>query len=247
MHLEQTLSKMRNMRLSTMADSMEIRINRNDHKDLSPEEFVGLLVDEEFNERRNRKLSRMIGRSNFKPEQACIENIIYKPGRGFQKSDIMQFTTDTWIKNSQNGVFHGPTGSGKTYIAEAIGNQALKMGYQAVRKRYMLLFKEIKEAKGTGQYLKYFEKLDRIKVLIIDDFAMGNITDEEMSDLMEILEDRMQKNSTILTTQFPIGKWHAQFPNPTFADAICDRFKNGSVEFKLKGDSFRKLNNTKGD
>jgi len=247
MHTEQTYTKLRSMRLSVMADSMEERINRGDHKDTSPEEFLGLLVDDEYTARRNRTLSRMIGRANFKPEGACIEDINYKEKRGFTKSDIMVFTSDTWIKNAQNVVLSGPTGIGKTYIAEAIALQACKMGYTAARIRYKMLFEEIKRAKGTGQYLKYITKLDKIRVLIIDDFVMGSINQTEVSELMEVLEDRSQKNPTIVTTQFAIGEWHSQLSEPTFADAICDRFKRVSIIFNLDGPSMRKPQNLKED
>ena len=247
MHNEQTLTKLRGMRLSVMADSMEERVNRGDHKGVSPEEFVGLLVDDEFTARKNRTLSRMTGRANFKPEGACIENIDYKTPRGFTKSDIMVFTSDSWIKNAQNVVLCGPTGVGKTYIAQAIAQQALRMGYSSMRLRYKMLFEEISRAKGTGQYLKFIAKMDKIRVLIIDDFVMGTINTSEVSELMEILEDRSLKNSTIVTTQFPIGKWHSQLPEPTFADAICDRFKKLSIVFNLKGESMRKPQKTKED
>lgn len=247
MHIEQTFTKLRTMRLSVMADSMEERINRGDHKQISPEEFVGLLVDDEYTARKNRTLSRMIGRANFKPESACIEDIDYKTKRGFTKSDIMVFTSDTWIKNAQNVVLCGPTGVGKTYIAEAISQQALRMGYPAMRLRYKMLFEEISRAKGTGQYLKFIAKMEKIRVLILDDFLMGAITQTEVSELMEILEDRSQKNSTIVTTQYPIGKWHSMLPDPTFADAICDRFKRVSIVFNLTGESMRKPRNQKED
>lgn len=239
MHTEQTYTKLRSMRLSVMADSMEERLKRGDHRDTSPEEFLGLLVDDEYTARKNRTLSRMIGRANFKPEGACIENIDYKAARGFTKSDILFFTSDTWIKNAQNVVLCGPTGVGKTYIAEAIAQQACRMGYPAMRLRYKMLFQEIKRAKGTGQYLKFISKMDKIRVLVLDDFLMGPISQEEVSELMEILEDRSQKNPTIVTSQYPIGKWHSQLPDPTFADAICDRFKRVSRVFNLVGDSMR--------
>ena len=125
-------------------------MKRGDHKEISPEEFLGLLVDDEYTARKNRVLSRTIGRANFKPEGACMENINYKERRGITKSDILPFTSDTWIKNAQNVVFSGPTGIGKTYLAEAIAMQACKMGYTAARIRYKMLFEEISRAKGTG-------------------------------------------------------------------------------------------------
>ena len=240
MLLEQTLTKMHSMRLATMAESLEQRLQRGDQNDLSTEEFVGLLIDDEHSARKNRKLSRIIGKANFKPEQACIENIKYNPKRGFQKKDVMQFTTTTWLDNAQDVILIGATGTGKTFLAEAIGLQACKMGYPAKKIRYKRLFEEIKAQKGTGLYLKYLEKLNKLKVLIIDDFLMDTITEQDLGDLMEILEERTRQMPTIVTTQYPIIKWHSLLPNPTIADAICDRLTHGSIIINLKGESMRK-------
>lgn len=243
MHLETVITQMRQMRLSAMADSLELRLSNGDHKDLSHEEFISLLIEDEHSSRKNRKLTRMIGRANFKPEQACIDNIKFSSNRGFKKMDMMQFVSNTWINNSQNIILTGPTGCGKTYIAEAIGLQACKMGFPAVKKRYRMLFEEIHEAKGTGQYLKYLKKLEKIKVLIIDDFVMNDINNDDLNDLMDIIELREQVSSIIITTQYPTSKWHLKLPDPTIADAICDRIVHGAFEFNLKGGSMRKLQN----
>jgi DNA replication protein DnaC len=240
MHTEQVISQMKQMRLSVMAESFQVRMKNGDHNDLSHEEFVALLVEDEYNARQNRKLARMIGRANFKPEQACIEDIDYKAARGFQKNDIMQFTTITWINNAQNLIVTGPTGSGKTYLAEAIAYQAIKMGFPAVKIRYRLLFEEIHNAKGTGLYLKFLKKLSVVKVLIIDDFVMHPIQQADLGDLMDIIEEKEQTGSIIVTTQFPIDKWHLKLPDPTVADAICDRLVHGAIKINLKGDSMRK-------
>jgi DNA replication protein DnaC len=240
MLLEQTLAKMGSMRLTVMAASLERRLKQGEHNELSAEEFIGLLIDDEFTARHNRRLSRTIAKANFKPEQACIENIKYSLGRGFQKKDIMQFTSDTWIKNAQNVIFVGPTGVGKSYLAEAVALQACKMGYTAWKVRFKRLFDEIREHKGTGQYLKFVKKLTKTTVLVLDDFLMDPVSEQELSDLMDIIEDRAQHTATIITTQYPVKKWHSIIPNPTVADAICDRLTNASIIFNLKGDSMRK-------
>lgn len=243
MHLETVLTQMRHMRLSAMADSLEQRLANGDHRDLSHEEFISLLVNDEHSARHSRKLSRMIGRANFKPEQACIENIRFEQTRGFKKMDIMQFMSTTWINNCQNIVLTGPTGCGKTYIAEAIALQACKMGFPVVKKRFRILFEEIHEAKGTGMYLKYLKKLEKVKILIIDDFVMNDIDNEDLNDLMDIIELREQVAPVIITTQYPTNKWHLKLPDPTIADAICDRIVHGAFQFNLKGGSMRKSQN----
>jgi DNA replication protein DnaC len=132
------------------------------------------------------------------------------------------------------------TGTGKTFLSEAIGLECCKMGYPAQKIRYKRLFEEIQAVRDTGEYLKYLSKLQKIKVLILDDFLMDPIDEEGLSDLMEIIEDRSQRMPLIITTQYSISKWHAQIPNPTTADAICDRLKNGTIHLRLGGPSLRK-------
>lgn len=240
MHIENVIEQLKAMRLSTMADSLQTRLKNGNNSDLAPEEFFALLVEDEFNERKNRKLSRMISMANFKPEQACIENITYNAARGFTKKDIMPLTTATWINNAQNLLLSGPTGCGKTYLAEAIGLQACIMGFSVSKIRYPLLFEEIRTAKGTGMYLRYLKKLARIKVLILDDFLMQPIENNDCGPLLDVIEEKEQTGSIIITTQFPIAKWHLKLPDPTVADAICDRLTHNAVKLNLEGESMRK-------
>ncbi|MDD5069039.1 MAG: IS21-like element helper ATPase IstB [Candidatus Pacebacteria bacterium] len=240
MHIENVIDQLKSMRLSVMADSLQSRLAGGNNRDLAPEEFFALLVEDEFNARKNRKLSRMISRANFKPEQACLENISFNQTRGFMKKDIMPLTTSTWINNAQNLVITGPTGCGKTYIAEAVGLQVCIMGFSVAKIRYPLLFEEVHAAKGTGIYLRYLKKLARIKVLILDDFLMQPIEINDCGPLLDIIEEKEQTGSIIITTQFPVDKWHLKLPDPTVADAICDRLTHGAIKFNLKGDSMRK-------
>ena len=240
MHIEKVIEQLQSMRLSNMADSFKSRLSAGNNRDLSPEEFFGLLVEDEYNARKNRRLSRMIGRANFKPEQACIENITYSQIRGFMKKDIMPLTTATWINNAQNLILTGPTGCGKTYLAEAVGLQVCILGFSVIKIRYPMLFEEIHAAKGTGMYLRYLKKLSRIKVLILDDFLMQPIEHNDGGPLLDVIEEKEQTGSIIITTQFPIDKWHLKLPDPTVADAICDRLTHNAIKFHLEGDSMRK-------
>jgi DNA replication protein DnaC len=224
-----------------MAASLEQRLQRGDQREISAEEFLGLLVDDEYTARQNRKLSRLIGQAHFKPEHACLENIKYAPTRGFQKTDILQFTSARWITNAQNVILIGATGTGKTYLAEAIGLCACTLGYRVRKIRYKRLWAELQENKGAGLYLDYLEKLNRMTVLIIDDFLIDPIDQEQSGELLHILEERALQASLILTTQYPIDKWHELLPNPTVADAICDRLRHGSIIINLKGESMRKI------
>ncbi len=240
MHIEQVLEQLRSLRLSTMAESLQNRLQNGNQRDLSHEEFVALLVEDECNARNNRRLSRMIGNANFKPEQASIQNIIYNQSRGFMKKDIMPFTTSTWVKNAQNLIITGPTGSGKTYLGEAIGLQACILGFPVYKIRYPILFEEIHAAKGTGTYLRYLKKIARIKVLILDDFLMQPVEINDCGTLLDVIEEKEQTGSIIITTQFPIDKWHLKLPDPTVADAICDRLTHTAFKLNPDGPSMRK-------
>ncbi len=151
----------------------------------------------------------------------------------------MELTTRRWIDNAQNVIITGPTGTGKTYIAEAIGLHVCKMGLTVKKIRYKRLFEEMASARGTGMYLNYIRKLQKIKVLILDDFAMQPINQNELCDLLDIIEERDQMGPVIITTQYPTKKWHALFDDPTAADAICDRLITTSIILNLKGQSQR--------
>jgi DNA replication protein DnaC len=240
MHIQNVIEQLKSMRLSTMAESLQTRLAGGNNRDLAPEEFFALLVEDEYNARKNRRLSRMIGHANFKPEQASIENIIYNQARGFVKKDIMPFTTATWITNAQNIVIIGSTGCGKTYLAEAVGLQACIMGFSVVKIRYPILFEEIHAAKGTGMYLRYLKKLAKTRVIILDDFLMQPIETADCGPLLDVIEEKEQAGSIIITTQFPIDKWHLKLPDPTVADAICDRLTHTAIKLNLKGESMRK-------
>ena len=240
MHLQIVFDQLRSMRHTTTAESVLTRLKNSETDALEPSEFVALLVEDEYYARQRRKLKRMIGRANFKPDQATIENILYEQNRGFTKKDIMLFTSADWVENNRNIILTGPTGSGKSYVAEAIGYRACTMGYPVWKIRYALLFEEIHTAKGTGQYLKFLAKLSKIRVIIIDDFLMNATDIKEAEMLMDIIEQKDQTGSVVVTTQYPVQSWHKRMPDPTIADAICDRIIQKSVQLNLKGDSMRK-------
>ena len=241
MHIEATLTQLRSLHLNRMAESLQERIRRGDHNGVPCEDFFAILIDDECCSRKSKKQNTLIAKADFKPEGACLENVIHSPMRGFQKKDLLQFTSETWLKQAHNIVICGPTGTGKTFVAEAIGLQACKMGYSTRKIRYKKLFEEINLARGTGQYLKHLEKLQKTKVLIIDDFLMSDTTIQEAEYLFEIIEERTQIGPLIVTTQYPVKEWHKRLPDPTVADAVCDRLVHTDIQFDLRGDSMRKI------
>lgn len=238
--LTQTIEKMNKMKLTAMSQSLEERLSKGDHRDFSVEDFIGLLVDDEYTTRSNRKIQRTLSRSNFGAENACIENVDYTNARGFTKSEILEYTKSTWITNKTNLIFTGQTGTGKTYLAEAIGKNACFMGYSAMKIRFKRLFEEIKMANVSGEYLKYLDKLTKVDVLILDDFLIQPVNGKEALDLMEIIDSRMNIKSTIITSQYPPANWHERITDLTIADGICDRLIHSSQLYLLKGTSMRK-------
>lgn len=240
MNIEKTCEQLKEMNLSRMAEALKDRLNNGDHIDLSHEQFIALLVEDEHVARKQKRLQRMIAQARFKPELPSLEDIVYNSTRGFDKKDIMQISTLQWIENAHNIIFTGPTGSGKSFLAQAIAFQACRLGVPVLNIRYNILFEEINAARGTGMYLKYLKKISKVKVLIIDDFLMYNTSTMELSALMDVIEEKQQLGSIIITTQYPIAHWHKKMPEPSIGDAICDRLAHTAYKFNLKGESMRK-------
>jgi len=240
MHTATVLTQLRTMRLSAMADALQRRLSLGEQHSLAPDDFFALLVEDEFTARAQRRMQRMLTAADFKPEQACLENVHVSPARGLDKLTLARFTTDAWITQATNVILTGPTGVGKTYLAEAIGVQACRGGHAVRKLRYKHLFEEINAARGTGCLLKYLRKLQLTPVLILDDFLMAAVPLDDLTNLLEVLEERDQVGSLIVTTQYPPADWHRLIPDPTLADAICDRLVHTAILIRLQGDSQRK-------
>jgi DNA replication protein DnaC len=240
MLIEQTVKKMRSIRLSAMASSFESRIESGEYRELSPDEFVGLILEDEIAERKSRKFQRMINKANLKPEQASLDNIRCSPKRNLLKKDINEFFTESWISRAQNIIITGATGTGKTYLAEALIFQACKMGHVGQKKVFSILLEEIKVARAMGTWLKYLKSLDKVKVLVIDDFLISKPKSKESEELLTVLEERVSKHPTIITSQYPKEVWYERIGEPTLADAICDRLIINSIHIDLKGETQRK-------
>jgi DNA replication protein DnaC len=240
MHLETTLTQLRGMKLSVMADALHRRLAQGEQHSLAPDDFFALLVDEEFTARIHRRVQRLLAVAEFKPEHACLENVLMSPARGLDKLTLARFTTDAWITQALNVVITGATGVGKTYLAEAIGSQACRGGHAVRKIRYKHFFEEVNAARGTGCVLKYLRKLQQTPVLILDDFLMAAVPVDDLTNLLEVMEERHQIGSLIVTTQYPLTEWHRLIPDPTLADAICDRLAHTSVLIRLQGESLRK-------
>lgn len=237
---EQTLRKLNEMRLYGMAKSFEEKSLRPDHKDISFEEFFGLVVDDEYVYRKNMRLRRLLQLAKLKFASACLESIDYQASRGLSKSKIVSLQSNEWLDNHQNILITGPTGVGKSYLACAFGQWACRAGHPVLYDRWPRLLGDILAARGTGNYLRHLQKLAKVKLLIIDDFGLNALNDTDRKDFLEIIEDRYTTGSTIIASQLPVKDWHAYIGDPTIADAICDRLFHVSHKFEMKGGSMRK-------
>jgi len=241
MQQEQTVQKMRQLKMSSMAQSYEARIARGEHHNTDPEAFVARLVDDELEARASKRVNTLIQKAQLRPEQACLENIRHGADRGFSKMDLDRFYRADWIQRNENMVLTGPTGTGKTYLAEALAFQSCRLGFRAQKLSQDKLIEEIRIHRATGKYGKFLKTMDQTKVLVIDDFAIGSYTSEQYCEILHVLEERIHKNVTIVTSQYPSDKWFERIPDPTVADAICDRLLMTSWILNLKGPSQRKV------
>lgn len=237
---EPTLEKLRTLRLNTMASSYEEQRQKSDIGELGFEERFGLLVDAEYLSRENRRMRLRLRDAKLKLGQACIEDIDYPARRELDKAVIRQLATCTFVQEHRNVVITGPTGTGKTYIACALGNQACRKGYRSMYYRATRLFDELVLARASGTYARLLAKLARTDVLILDDWGLKPLVEQERYDLLEVLEDRYGSRSTIMTSQLPAEKWHEHLGEATIADAILDRLLHGAYRIALKGPSRRK-------
>jgi len=240
MNINQTISKLNDMKLTGMAKAYQDRRTKPDHKDLSFDELFGILVDDEHVYRKNKRLKRLLKRAKFKISSSCLEEIDYRQQRGLQKTRVVNLQNASWLENHQNILITGPTGVGKTYLACAFGNWACRNGFTTAYFRWPRLFGDILASKGEGNYLKHLKKLAKTNLLIIDDFGINPLSDNDRKDFLEIVEDRYMTGSTIFTSQMPVKEWHEFIGDPTIADAVMDRILHISHKFDLKGDSMRK-------
>jgi DNA replication protein DnaC len=234
-----TLDKLQALRFVGMAQALSEQMTLPDIDDLSFEERLGLLIDREMTEREDRRLKTRLRQAKLK-QTACVEDIDYRHARGLDKSLMRDLANCQWIKRHLNLLITGPTGVGKTWIACALAQKACREGYSALYLRLPRLLQELPIAKGDGTYTRLMMRLARIDVLILDDWGLSKLIAEQRRDLLEILEDRHDNRSTIVTSQLPLDKWHHIIGDPTLADAILDRLVHNAYKINLKGDSMRK-------
>jgi DNA replication protein DnaC len=239
MIVDETIQKLTDLRLTTMAVAFRELLNSPETRKLSFEDKLGLLVDREWIERDNRRVSRRIKEARL-PMAACLQEMITDPARGLDKSLLRSLGECGWVRAKQNVIAHGATGVGKSYVGSALAHAACTHGYRALYVRVPRLVHLLGVARADGSYVSELARLARFDVLVLDDFLSAPMKDSEKRDLREVLEDRYDRSSTIITSQLPPKTWHQTLADPTIADAICDRLIHNAHELWLKGSSIRK-------
>jgi len=234
-----TRDKLMTLKLFGMAKALEEQTALPQAESLHFEERLGLLVDREMTERENRRLASRLKKAKLK-QNACIEDIDYRHARGLDKSLIQQLATCQWIRSHHNALISGPTGTGKSYLCSALAHQACRSGFSALYLRVPRLFDDLALAKGIGRYNKLLVSIAKHDLLVLDDWGLSSLAEEQRRDLLEILEDRHGCRSTLVAGQLPVEHWHKMIGDPTLADAILDRLVHNAHKINLKGESMRK-------
>ncbi|MHB1287568.1 MAG: IS21-like element helper ATPase IstB [Leptospirales bacterium] len=234
-----TLDKLHRLRLPVMAQGLRELIDSPSAGDLSFEERLGLLADRELLERENKKLTWRLAKSRI-GKTACLEDIDYRASRGLDRSLLQELAGGDWIKNHRNLLIIAPTGVGKTFLARALGHQACLLGFSGLFLRTPRLFPEIALARETGKASRLLASWAKMDLLLLDDLCLLPLTQDQRHDLLEILEDRWETRSTLVTSQYPVDLWHERIGEATLADAILDRLVHNAYTITLKGDSMRK-------
>lgn len=236
---DQTMEKMKTMKLHGMVRAFCTSLESGNAEKWTADELLSLLVDSEWDERYNRKLNRNVKNARFR-YRAAVEQINFDTPRDLNKNFLLRLADCDFINKKENVFITGSTGIGKSYIASALGHQACSLGYKVLYEHTSKLFARLKMGKADGTYLKEITRMEKQDLLIIDDFGIQPLDQQSRTMLMEIIEDRHGKASTIFTSQVPVNKWHEVIGEQTIADAILDRIIHDAHRLELKGESMRK-------
>ena len=238
-----TLEKLTELRLNGMKEALCEQQGMPDIEELDFEERLGLLVDREITAREDRQLKTRLRNARLR-EQAAFEDLDYRHPRGLDKSLMRDLGSCQWIRRHLNLLITGPTGVGKTWIACALAHKACRSGFTAQYRRLSRLLDELSYAHADGRYPLLMKKLARTDLLVLDDWGLAKLTAPQRRDLLEVLDDRHSRRSTLVTSQLPVDHWHKIIGDPTLADAILDRLVHNASRITLKGESLRKLTAT---
>ena len=240
MLLEQTLQTLRQLKLPGMTAALTAQLEQPKSYDLAFEERLTLLIDAEKIYRKNKKLERLLKGARLR-YNACVEDIDYAHTRGLEKEKVASLLSCQWIKDSLNVLITGPTGTGKSWLGCALGQQACRQGFSVMYLRFSTLLEKMRLSRADGTYTKFLGTLAKAELLILDDWLLETLEPKDRHGILEIMEDRYERKALMITTQIPRSGWHERLGDPTLADAILDRVLSQSIDFELKGESMRKV------
>jgi len=241
---EETLQKMKQMKFHGMARMFRAIIEDGRMTTLTTDEMVSILIESEWDDRNNRRIERNVRNARFR-YRASLEKMYFDIKRNLDKNQVMRLGECSFINKGENIIIIGSTGIGKSYIASAIGNQACTIGYKVLYANTSKLLSRLKMAKADGSYIKEIARIEKQDLLILDDFGLQPFDSNSRSVLMEIIEDRHEKHSTIITSQVPVSHWYDLIGEQTIADAILDRIVHDAHRMELTGESLRKKQRAK--
>jgi DNA replication protein DnaC len=237
---EPTIEKLHELRLAIMAEAWQQQQKDAQIGALSFDERFTLIVDAEHQARDNRRLTRLLKDAQLRISEACVEDVASSPARGLDKALLRQLSSCSWVTEHLNVLITGGTGVGKSFLACALGQSACRKALRVTYRRVPRLLDELALARAEGTHARLLAKLAKFDVLVLDDWGLGAPKDSQRHDLLEVIEDRYGRVSTVVTSQLPVGKWHDWIGDPTMADAILDRLVNNAYKVDLKGPSRRR-------
>jgi DNA replication protein DnaC len=239
-----TIDRLRDLGLVGMIHALEEQKRQPDSTQLTFEDRLAMLVDREVLERDNKRLKTRLRFAGLR-QMASPEDVDYRAHRGLDRGLFQRLAQGEWIERQQNLLITGPTGVGKTWIACALGHRACRDNRSVLYQRVPRMLEGLGLARGDGRYARMLKSLARVQVLILDDWGLTPLAAEQRRDLLEIIDDRHGRTSTVVTSQLPIDNWHAHIGDPTIADAVLDRLVHNAHRLELKGESLRKLRTAK--
>jgi DNA replication protein DnaC len=239
MLIQQTIERLHDLRLTAMASGLAEELQRPDWASLSFDERFGLLVDREWQARQQRRLTQRLRNAKLK-QTACIEDIDYRHQRNLDRQVMQDLLSCRWISAKHNLIITGATGLGKTWLSCAVADQACREGFTAIYKQAQRLTFELNLARADGSYLKFLSQLAKADLLVLDDWGLARLEGQAQHDMLDVIDDRANIRSTLVTSQLPVSKWHGTVGDPSVADALLDRLVHAAIKIHLKGETLRK-------
>ena len=239
MESEILIEKMKNLHFFGMCRAFETTLETGRNQNYTQDELINYLLDAEMDERHSRKIERLVRMARFR-YKACIEDLTFDDKRNFEQNQILRFASCDFIRRNENIIITGATGVGKSFIASALGHQACIKEFKVLYANMAKLLSKLKMLKADGSYLKEITRMGKVDLLIIDDFGLQTLDSQSRLSFLEIIEDRHDQKSTIITSQMPVEQWYEIISDKTVADAILDRLVHSSHRIEIEGESYRK-------